>query len=53
MIIADMKDAGTRDQECLVLAELHSIGVDYSKSGIPIDVNKLRGLTRTKYRPEL
>ncbi|KAI1439996.1 RdRP-domain-containing protein [Annulohypoxylon stygium] len=52
MIIADMKDAGTRDQECLVLAELHSIGVDYSKSGIPIDVNKLRGLTRTKYRPE-
>ncbi|KAI1456489.1 RdRP-domain-containing protein [Annulohypoxylon moriforme] len=52
MILADMKEAGTVDSECKLLAEMHSTGVDYSKSGIPIDVNKLRGLTRTAYRPE-
>ncbi|KAI1214371.1 RdRP-domain-containing protein [Annulohypoxylon truncatum] len=52
MILADMKNAGTADNECRLLAELHSTGVDYSKSGIPIDVNKLRNLTRTNYRPE-
>ncbi|KAI0885091.1 RdRP-domain-containing protein [Annulohypoxylon maeteangense] len=52
MILADMKPVGTFDKECLLLAELHSIGVDYSKSGIPIDVSKLRNLTRTDCRPE-
>ncbi|KAI2463835.1 RdRP-domain-containing protein [Annulohypoxylon bovei var. microspora] len=52
MILADMKPGGTVDSECLLLAELHSTGVDYSKSGIPIDMNKLRGTTRTTCRPE-
>ncbi|KAK6955968.1 hypothetical protein Daesc_003615 [Daldinia eschscholtzii] len=52
LILADRKDAGTVDEECKLLAEMHSTGVDYSKSGIPIDINKLRGLTKTKYRPE-
>ncbi|KAI8958864.1 RdRP-domain-containing protein [Daldinia sp. FL1419] len=52
LILADRKPAGTVDDECKKLAEMHSIGVDYSKSGIPIDINKLRGLTTTKYRPE-
>ncbi|KAI0133352.1 RdRP-domain-containing protein [Hypoxylon sp. NC0597] len=52
MILADRKPAGTVDGECQLLAEMHSTGVDYSKSGIPIDINKLRGLTSTQYRPE-
>ncbi|KAI0834233.1 RdRP-domain-containing protein [Hypoxylon sp. FL0890] len=52
MILADRKTAGTVDDECKLLAEMHSTAVDYSKSGIPIDINKLRGLTPTKYRPE-
>ncbi|KAI1409975.1 RdRP-domain-containing protein [Hypoxylon sp. FL1857] len=52
MILADRKPAGTVDSECQTLAEMHSIGVDYSKSGIPIDINKLRGMTSTQYRPE-
>ncbi|KAF3070560.1 putative RNA-dependent RNA polymerase 2 [Daldinia childiae] len=52
LILADRKPAGSVDDECKLLAEMHSTGVDYSKSGIPIDINKLRGLTTTKYRPE-
>lgn len=53
MILADMKEAGTVDGDCKVLAEMHSTGVDYSKSGIPIDMNKLRDLTPTRVRPDL
>ncbi|KAI1471036.1 RdRP-domain-containing protein [Daldinia caldariorum] len=52
LILADRKNAGTVDEECKLLAEMHSTGVDYSKSGIPIDMNKLRRLTTTKYRPD-
>ncbi|KAI0180770.1 RdRP-domain-containing protein [Hypoxylon sp. FL1284] len=52
MILADMKEAGTVDEECKLLAEMHSTGVDYSKSGHPIDTWKLRGLTPTRYRPD-
>lgn len=52
MILADMKEAGTVDGDCKVLAEMHSTGVDYSKSGIPIDMNKLRDLTPTRVRPD-
>ncbi|KAI0095603.1 RdRP-domain-containing protein [Daldinia grandis] len=52
LILADRKPAGSVDEECKLLAEMHSTGVDYSKSGIPIDINKLRGLTTTRYRPE-
>ncbi|KAI5860371.1 RdRP-domain-containing protein [Durotheca rogersii] len=52
MVLADMRDSGTVDPECKLLAEMHSTGVDYSKSGIPIDANKLKSLTRTRYRPE-
>ncbi|KAL7623670.1 hypothetical protein AAE478_005222 [Parahypoxylon ruwenzoriense] len=51
-ILADLKSAGTVDAECQLLAEMHSTGVDYSKSGIPIDTNKLRGLTKTRNRPD-
>ncbi|KAI1106408.1 RdRP-domain-containing protein [Jackrogersella minutella] len=52
IILADMKYEGTADKECKELAELHSIGVDYSKSGNPIDMGRLRNLTRPKCRPD-
>ncbi|KAI1084614.1 rna-dependent rna polymerase [Whalleya microplaca] len=52
IILADMKAAGTVDSECKLLAEMHSTGVDYSKTGIPIDRNRLKGLTRTYFRPD-
>ncbi|MCJ1395918.1 hypothetical protein MMC18_008804 [Xylographa bjoerkii] len=39
--VADQKPCGTFDQECLVMAELHSTAVDYSKTGIPADIKRL------------
>jgi hypothetical protein len=36
LTIADQKPLGTFDPDCLVLAELHSIAVDFSKTGIPV-----------------
>ncbi|MCJ1377000.1 hypothetical protein MMC17_000090 [Xylographa soralifera] len=39
--IADQKVRGTFDGECLVMAELHSTAVDYSKTGIPADIKRL------------
>ncbi|KAM5482683.1 hypothetical protein McanCB56680_003643 [Microsporum canis] len=36
--IADQSSLGTRDETCLKLAHLHSVAVDYSKSGIPVNV---------------
>lgn len=51
MIMADQKDEGTLHEDCLKLAELHSTAVDFSKTGIPVD---LRALPKTnKYRPDL
>jgi hypothetical protein len=35
-ILADQKVDGVRDPDCLLLAEMHSIAVDFSKSGIPV-----------------
>ncbi|KAI0598678.1 rna-dependent rna polymerase [Biscogniauxia sp. FL1348] len=53
MILADMRPAGTVSDECKRLAEMHSTGVDYSKTGIPVDMGQLRSLTRTgKARPD-
>ncbi|KAL9105886.1 MAG: hypothetical protein Q9227_008997 [Pyrenula ochraceoflavens] len=40
-VLADQSDAGTKDSTCLKLAEMHSTAVDYSKSGVPIDVKKI------------
>lgn len=53
MILADQKELGTLDIECLKLAELHSTAVDYSKTGIPVKEVEFRKLGRTKYRPDL
>jgi RNA dependent RNA polymerase len=35
-VLADQKPLGTLDPDCKRLAELHSIAVDFSKTGIPV-----------------
>ena len=37
-ILAD--DKGTKSADCLLLADLHSTAVDFSKTGIPVDLQK-------------
>lgn len=37
--LADQKPSGTFDPECVLLAELHSTAVDFSKTGIPVSLN--------------
>ncbi|KAG8670784.1 hypothetical protein FPOAC2_04083 [Fusarium poae] len=39
--LADYKVYGTLDPGCLSLASMHSTAVDFSKTGIPVDVKKL------------
>jgi hypothetical protein len=34
--IADQKEDGTQDPDCITLAEMHSTAVDFSKTGIPV-----------------
>ncbi|CCC05810.1 unnamed protein product [Sordaria macrospora k-hell] len=50
MILADVRDQGTGDEDCLKLAELHSQAVDFSKSGIHVDITELPRPPR--YRPD-
>ncbi|KAI9768710.1 MAG: hypothetical protein M1840_004705 [Geoglossum simile] len=38
---ADQKEKGTLDPDCIDLANMHSTAVDFSKSGIPVDMTKL------------
>ncbi|KAI1754947.1 RNA dependent RNA polymerase-domain-containing protein [Xylaria castorea] len=52
IILADLHEAGTIHDECKLLAEMHSTAVDYSKTGIPVDMSKMASLKRTKYRPD-
>lgn len=53
VILADVHDAGTVHDECKLLAEMHSTAVDYSKTGIPVDMSRLASLRlNTKYRPD-
>jgi hypothetical protein len=35
-ILADQSDDGTLNKDCVVLAEMHSTAVDFSKTGIPV-----------------
>jgi len=50
MILADQRDEGTLDPDCIKLAELHSSAVDFSKSGRAVALSELpRG---TKWRPD-
>ncbi|KAJ8129303.1 hypothetical protein O1611_g4329 [Lasiodiplodia mahajangana] len=51
IILADLHDAGTVHDECKLLAEMHSTAVDYSKTGIPVDISRMASL-KTKYRPD-
>ena len=34
--LADQRERGTLDEDCLLLASLHSTAVDFSKTGIPV-----------------
>ncbi|KAF2271259.1 RdRP-domain-containing protein [Westerdykella ornata] len=52
MILADQRPSGTLDSDCLLLANMHSTGVDYSKTGIPVDMNLLKKIRSNKYRPD-
>jgi hypothetical protein len=39
--LADIKEEGTFDPECLLLAAMHSTAVDFSKTGRPVDMQML------------
>ncbi|KAI0967985.1 RNA dependent RNA polymerase-domain-containing protein [Xylaria arbuscula] len=52
IILADMHDAGTVHDDCKVLAEMHSTAVDYSKTGIPVNMGRMASLKKTRYRPD-
>lgn len=51
MIMADQKPEGTLHPDCVKLAELHSTAVDFSKTGIPVDLSSLPRANR--FRPDL
>jgi RNA dependent RNA polymerase len=40
-ILADQLPDGTKSSECLKLAALHSTAVDFSKTGIPVDLKEI------------
>jgi hypothetical protein len=39
-ILADQRPQGVRDPDCIKVAELNPVAVDFSKSGIPIDLTQ-------------
>ena len=51
LILADQRESGTHDPDCLKLAELHSSAVDFSKTGRPVELIKLP--KAEKARPDL
>ncbi|SPO03628.1 related to RNA-directed RNA polymerase (RdRP) [Cephalotrichum gorgonifer] len=51
LILADKKEEGTRDGDCMKLAEMHSQAVDFSKTGIPVDVSEMPN-HKPKFRPD-
>ncbi|KLU88303.1 RNA-dependent RNA polymerase [Magnaporthiopsis poae ATCC 64411] len=50
MILADQMQEGTLHPACLKLAELHSTAVDFSKTGVPVNMKELP--RSNKYRPD-
>jgi hypothetical protein len=50
MVLADFRSEGTTHPQCILLAEMASTAVDYSKTGVPVDVSKM---PRVKFRPDL
>ncbi|KAJ9226183.1 hypothetical protein DTO027B5_5867 [Paecilomyces variotii] len=47
-ILADQKDMGTFDPVCILLAQLHSTAVDFSKTGKPVDVRLIPRSPRSR-----
>ena len=37
-ILADQREMGTLDPDCITLAELHSTAVDFTKTGIAVRI---------------
>lgn len=52
MILADLAPQGTRDSDCVKLAELHSQAVDFSKTGRAVNLRELPKTPR-QGRPHL
>lgn len=52
LIMADQLTKGSCDPECKLLAQLHSMAVDFSKTGIPVKMEDLPRMT-SRYRPDL
>ncbi|KXJ96331.1 RNA dependent RNA polymerase-domain-containing protein [Microdochium bolleyi] len=52
LIYADQLSEGTLDSLCISLAQLHSTAVDYSKTGVPVDLQELRKIKTPQYRPD-
>ncbi|PLB44105.1 RNA-directed RNA polymerase QDE-1 [Aspergillus steynii IBT 23096] len=50
MILADQQKLGTRDFLCRKLAELHSTAVDFSKTGIPVNMREIPRMNN--FRPD-
>jgi hypothetical protein len=51
MILADQHDDGTLHPDCLKLAEMHSTAVDFSKTGVGVELKTLP--KANKFRPDL
>lgn len=51
MILADQKEEGSLHADCQKLAQLHSTAVDFSKTGISVELKELP--KANKYRPDL
>ncbi|KAF7559296.1 hypothetical protein G7046_g4859 [Stylonectria norvegica] len=41
VMLADKEDQGTAHENCIKLAEMHSTAVDFSKTGIPVNVKEI------------
>jgi hypothetical protein len=50
VILADYHDLGTTHPDCVALAEMHSTAVDFSKTGIPVDIRALP--KNPRFRPD-
>ncbi|GKU00726.1 rna-dependent rna polymerase 1 [Fusarium langsethiae] len=50
VILADYHDFGTTHPDCVALAEMHSTAVDFSKTGIPVDIRALP--KNPRFRPD-
>lgn len=49
---ADQKQAGPCSQECVSMAEMHSTAVDFAKTGIPVDMQKMPRTYAKRAKPD-